>query len=174
MTTAEKTKEKGQISLLLVGLFYSVLFLVAMVWDHFRSLIKIPRTADLDHLIVLWQLLLASLMALIVIAICWRATQRFAMMRRIALEFRGFLYPLGLHDIFIISLFSAVGEEFFFRGIVQGELGLVAASLLFGLMHVGPKRHYLLWTAFAIVIGFLLGSLYIYTDNILAPTLTHF
>ncbi len=73
----------------------------------------------------------------------------------------------------LVSIFSGVGEEAFFRGAVQQEFGLVAASLVFGVAHVGPDRRYLVWTAWAVLAGFVFGSLYEATGGLLAPVLAH-
>ena len=76
-------------------------------------------------------------------------------------------------DLVVISVFSGVGEESFFRGALQPELGLVATSLLFGVLHVGPDRRYLVWTVWAVGAGFLFGALYQWTGGILAPITAH-
>jgi membrane protease YdiL (CAAX protease family) len=73
----------------------------------------------------------------------------------------------------LVALFSGVGEETFFRGVIQQEFGLVIASLIFGLVHVGPDRRYLVWTAWAVLAGFLFGALYEVTGGLLAPILAH-
>lgn len=52
-------------------------------------------------------------------------------------------------------------------------LGLVVASLLFGALHVGPDRRYLVWTLWAVGAGFLFGVLYSWTGGILAPVTAH-
>ena len=75
--------------------------------------------------------------------------------------------------LLLISIFSGVGEETFFRGAVQHEFGLVAASLLFGIVHIGPDRRYLAWTAWAVLAGFLFGALYEVSGGLLAPILAH-
>jgi uncharacterized protein len=79
----------------------------------------------------------------------------------------------GRVSLLLVSLFSGVGEEVFFRGAVQQEFGLVAASLLFGVVHVGPDRRYLVWTLWAIAAGFLFGVLYDVSGGLLAPILAH-
>jgi uncharacterized protein len=56
---------------------------------------------------------------------------------------------------------------------VQQEFGLVAASVLFGIVHVGPDRRYLVWTLWAIAAGFLFGVLYDVSGGLLAPMLAH-
>ncbi len=76
-------------------------------------------------------------------------------------------------DLVLISVFSGVGEEALFRGALQPEIGLVAASLLFGAAHVGPDRRYLVWTLWAVGAGFLFGALYEWTGGLLAPTVAH-
>ncbi len=84
------------------------------------------------------------------------------------------LGSLSLVHTTLLALFSSIGEEFFFRGALQPEVGLVAASLLFGMAHFLPRREFLFWTLFACVAGLLLGALYIGTGNLLAPIVAHF
>ena len=76
-------------------------------------------------------------------------------------------------DLVLVSIFSGVGEEAFFRGALQPEIGLVASSLLFGVLHVGPDRRYLVWTLWVVAAGFLFGLLYLWTGGILAPVTAH-
>lgn len=76
-------------------------------------------------------------------------------------------------DLVLLSIFSGVGEEALFRGALQPEIGLVASSLLFGVLHVGPNRRYLVWTLWAVAAGFLFGLLYLWTGGILAPVTAH-
>ncbi|MEK7448206.1 MAG: CPBP family intramembrane glutamic endopeptidase, partial [Planctomycetota bacterium] len=89
-------------------------------------------------------------------------------------EFRNILGPLNGQEIFLIACFSAVGEEFFFRGALQPKLGLIPTALLFGLLHFPINKKYLIWTIFAVVMGFLLGWLYLYTGSLVTPIITHF
>ena len=84
-----------------------------------------------------------------------------------------FVDPAGRVDLVLVSVFSGVGEEVFFRGAVQGEFGIVVSSLAFGLAHVGPDRRYLLWTVWAVAAGFLFGGLYALTGGLLAPVVAH-
>ncbi len=76
-------------------------------------------------------------------------------------------------DLVLLAVLSGVGEEALFRGALQPEVGIVAASLLFGALHIGPDRRYLAWTAWAIGAGFLFGGLYAWTGGILAPVAAH-
>ena len=76
-------------------------------------------------------------------------------------------------DLVLVSVFSGIGEETFFRGALQPGLGIVATSILFGVLHVGPDRRYFVWTLWAIGAGFLFGFLYERTGGLLAPMTAH-
>jgi uncharacterized protein len=76
-------------------------------------------------------------------------------------------------SLVLVAIFSGVGEEAFFRGALQQEFGLVVASVLFGLAHIGPDRRYLVWTAWAVLAGFVFGFVYEVSGGLLAPVLAH-
>ncbi len=76
-------------------------------------------------------------------------------------------------SLVLVSILSGVGEEAFFRGAIQQEFGLVVASLLFGVAHIGPDRRYLVWTAWAVLAGFVFGFLYDVSGGLLAPIIAH-
>ena len=72
----------------------------------------------------------------------------------------------------IIALISGFIEEVFFRGILQAQFGIIVASLVFGLFHVGSRKtlYYGLYTT---IIGFYLGWLYSHSGNLLVPIAVH-
>ena len=84
------------------------------------------------------------------------------------------LGPLSVRACLLLALASAMGEELFFRGLLQPRIGLTAASLLFGLAHLAPRRELALWTISSVLAGFALGSLFEHTGNLLAPFAAHF
>ena len=102
------------------------------------------------------------------------AVHRFEWARMLHIEFRGLFGPLRNTEILAFALFSAVGEELLFRGAVQSSIGIVAASLLFGLMHIGPSRKFVPWPFQAAVMGFAFGALFWLTGNLAAPIMAHF
>lgn len=73
-----------------------------------------------------------------------------------------------------LAALSGFAEELFFRGAVQGQWGLVPASLLFGLLHTGRGAPFRLWTLFATIAGFTLGGLALWRGNLLAAIVAHF
>ena len=101
-------------------------------------------------------------------------THYFTWSKRLERRFFEILGPLGLWQIVLVSIFSGVAEEMIFRGAIQPFIGLVPASLLFALLHIGPGREFLPWTISAGFIGLLLGYLYQQTGNLAAPVVCHF
>lgn len=83
------------------------------------------------------------------------------------------LGPISIPNAVLLALASGLGEELLFRGALQPRVGLVWASLLFGVVHFVPRREMLPWTAFAIVTGFVLGALFEWTGNVIAPIVAH-
>jgi len=76
---------------------------------------------------------------------------------------------LGVVEILVLALGSAVSEEVFFRGAVQREFGVAAASVLFGLLHpLGAA--YIVWATAA---GMGLGALAIGSGGLVAPIAAH-
>jgi hypothetical protein len=81
----------------------------------------------------------------------------------------GSLHPLGA---VLIGAAAGLGEEWFFRGILQPITGLVIASVLFGLAHVGGIRM-LPFGVWATGMGFVMGALSVATGGLLAPIVAH-
>lgn len=91
--------------------------------------------------------------------------------------FRGATWP----QIVVLCVFGGLGEEMLFRGLVQQGLtdaiaapygmwiGLLAASLTFGLAHAVSRAY----AVVAGLIGVYLGGMLLLTDNLLVPTVAH-
>jgi hypothetical protein len=94
--------------------------------------------------------------------------------RRLEAEFYKLFSDLKKNDFLLLALFSGIGEEFFFRGAMQPAFGYVITSLLFGSIHFIPNKVFFPWTIFAVIMGFTLGWLYIYSNNLLFPVIAHF
>jgi membrane protease YdiL (CAAX protease family) len=87
----------------------------------------------------------------------------------------------GLAEFTLISLAAGIGEELFFRGLLQQglaselpapwgvPLALVVGSLAFGVCHWLNREYALVAT----LIGFYLGLLLIVTGSLLAPIVAH-
>jgi membrane protease YdiL (CAAX protease family) len=90
----------------------------------------------------------------------------------------GDMFPMAtLGQLALVAALAGVGEELLFRGVLQTVFGrwttpaaaLVVVSLLFGLAHALSKIYF----TFATVIGFFLGWLTWYFDDLLAPIVAH-
>lgn len=88
---------------------------------------------------------------------------------------------MTLEQLALLSASAGIGEEILFRGLLQAGLaewvggpyaatiGLLAASLAFGLCHYLNATYFLLTT----LIGVYLGGLFLWTENLLAPLTAH-
>lgn len=95
------------------------------------------------------------------------------MARELERTIASLLEDLAPSDALALAFISAFAEELFFRGAVQGSWGVVIATVLFGLLHTGPGRPFLLWTLFALVAGAVFGLLTLYRGNLLAAVVAH-
>ena len=70
------------------------------------------------------------------------------------------------------GLTAACGEEVFFRGFLQQRFGLLLASFLFMLAHVGKKEIRIIsfWSIFQ---GLYLGLFFSWSGNLLVPMIAH-
>ncbi|CAN5559580.1 type II CAAX endopeptidase family protein [soil metagenome] len=150
------------------ALFYGALAVVAAVWNDLRG-----REFELADSLP-WSLLLGTLTAAATVLLGILLYRLVPTMRQIADELAPTLVDgADRSNLVLISLFSGIGEEMLFRGAVQPEFGLVVAAVLFGLVHIGPDRRYLTWTAWTILAGFLFGFLYEFSGGLLAPIIAH-
>jgi membrane protease YdiL (CAAX protease family) len=78
----------------------------------------------------------------------------------------------GTTSIVVIGVVAGFGEEWLFRGVLQPVGGLVIASVMFGLAHIG-NRTMLAFGVWATGMGFLLGALAQVTGGLTAPIVAH-
>jgi membrane protease YdiL (CAAX protease family) len=90
---------------------------------------------------------------------------------------RPLLAPCSLIDLVGISALAGLGEEMFFRGVLQEAfarwfnvwIGVFVSSLLFGLLHSITFTYALLAT----LMGAYLGCVWLYAENLLVIVITH-
>lgn len=127
--------------------------------------------------------LVATVPLVVLLAVFLKAPLRsFQVITRLLDEF---LAPLfgggGLLELIVLCGLAGLGEELLFRGVIQTgltdwlparwglALGLLAASVLFGLAHAITPTYAVL----AGLIGLYLGWLWIHTQNLLVPIVAH-
>ena len=75
-------------------------------------------------------------------------------------------------SIVLVGAIAGLGEEWLFRGVLQPVMGVIVASIAFGLAHVGG-RNMLAFGLWASGMGFVLGGLAILTGGLTAPMVAH-
>lgn len=99
---------------------------------------------------------------------------RFAWARNLHRELRPVARDLSGSGIAAVAAFSAVGEELWFRGLLQAWLGLWLQALAFGIVHSqlrGPSRW--AWVSWATVMGLLFGATFALTGSLVGPIVAH-
>ena len=156
-------------------LFYAALLAAALIWSWLagRSLLWTSPAAAQRGVSPGVDVGAGLLAAALVILLSRQLTERTRVGERLAQTLRAALGPLSLGECWLLALLSGVAEEAFFRGALQPQVGLLAASLLFGAAHFVPRRELWLWTGFSIAAGLLLGWLFDATGNLVAPVVAH-
>lgn len=93
--------------------------------------------------------------------------------RAMVAEMATFVGDAGAGTWALLAIVSALGEELFFRAVVQPLWGVLPASLLFGLAHVPFERALWPWPLVAAGAGLAFGGLYEATGAVLAPVVAH-
>ena len=155
-----------------ISVAYGVLLAIAILWAWLRG--DRPLFESPDSLEPMWSAAIGTAAGLLTAILSQLSVSRFAWARRLEEEFARILGPLSMFEVVLLALLSSVAEEAFFRGAMQPAAGFVLTSLIFGLLHIGPSKTYLPWTAMAVAMGFALGAMYLWTGSLIAPILCHF
>lgn len=99
---------------------------------------------------------------------------RFAWARNLHVELRPVARDLSALGIVAVATFSALGEELWFRGLLQPWVGLWLQALAFGMVHSqlrGPSRW--AWVGWATIMGLAFGALFALTGSLAGPIVAH-
>jgi membrane protease YdiL (CAAX protease family) len=125
-----------------------------------------------------WQLgvgpLVGAAFGLGVVALTRVATRHWQWARDLHTSFHDLLGPLTGREIVILALASSVGEELLFRGALLPWAGVWVQAIVFALLHIGPGRRFLPWTASAFALGLAFGLLARWSGNLGGPIAAHF
>jgi membrane protease YdiL (CAAX protease family) len=167
-------------------LFYGAMALVAVIWrvGVYHEPMWTPGAAggtgaadglegETARMGIWLELALGLAVAAAVVAGSYALTESTRWGRKLATAMAEPLSGLSVPDALLLASASGLAEEMFFRGALQPRAGLVVASLLFGALHFAPRRELLPWSAFAVVMGFVLGGLFEWTGSLLAPVVAH-
>jgi len=158
--------------LVAAGLGEGALTLLALAWLGFRGL---PLQVGPVGVGLVLGVGGAGVLALVNYALL-RFAPPLSPVRSIRRVYQELLQPLfataGPLDIVGISVAAGIGEELLFRGALQAEIGVVGASVLFGVAHVGG-RDTVVFGAWVAMMGLGLGALERVGNGILAPIVAH-
>jgi len=92
---------------------------------------------------------------------------------RAAKEMAGMLGPITPREAIWLAVFSGLAEELLFRGALWSHLGLWGTTLLFGLVHIVPRRALWGYPLFAAGAGLMLGILRDASGSVFPAMLAH-
>jgi hypothetical protein len=155
--------------------FYGLLLAAALLWSWFSGDSLFYASAEAAAAGVDWarDIAAGAATAAIAIVLSQQLTLRTDWGDRMARMMAVILGRLDWPRCLLLAVLSGIAEEALFRGALQPRIGLVGASLLFGLAHFAPRRELVPWTVLSLVAGFALGGLFAATGNLVAPVIAH-
>lgn len=75
--------------------------------------------------------------------------------------------------ILLITVLVSFSEELLFRGVIQTKVGLIAASIIFAIIHYRYLFNWYLFTNI-VLLSFVIGLVYEWTANLAVPMMMHF
>ncbi len=114
----------------------------------------------------------AALAVLTVVATRW-LVRRVVWARRLHETLRPAVKDASTGQLLGMAVMSGLGEELFFRGLLVPALGVVASSLLFGVLHQVPGRARFVWAGWATVMGLAFAAIFRLTGSLAGPVLAH-
>ena len=166
-----KPRDRRDLIRLAVG-FYGLVLLFAVGYALFS---KHPMSVLLgENAPTVLHMLAAVGLGLVIVGLTRVALRMWSSVDKGAHALAEILGPLTWKQAAILAAVSAIGEEVLFRGALFATLGFVGSSLLFGLVHVVPRRALWMYPVFAVGMGFVHGLLRDGTGSIVPPIITHF
>ncbi|OGI04403.1 MAG: hypothetical protein A2287_06560 [Candidatus Melainabacteria bacterium RIFOXYA12_FULL_32_12] len=172
MTNINEIKQKELILLILT--LEGGLFLIALLWGYLAKINPFNKIY-FDYADIFWAIIGAVFILLINYVSINELSKLIPFFRNLKDAYNDIAYlaaNVSLPGALVIALISGFAEEFFFRGILQQQFGIVIASVVFGLFHIGNAKT-LYYGIYAVIIGFYLGWLFIFTGNLLVPIIVH-
>jgi hypothetical protein len=159
--------------LILTALVEGIVLIVGLIIARFYDIKLLPLTQNVFRDIVIgtfW----ASLPLVLFVFLLSERTNKIPLMgslKRTIINDIGVIFSESkLPDLFFIAVCAGIAEELLFRGVIQVKLGIVGASIIFGLLHFITPAYFVIAT----IMGFYLGFLFQHYDSLLIPIQLHF
>ncbi len=159
--------------LILTALVEGMVLIAALLIAWYFGIKLFPSTQKIFHDIVIGTLGALIPLALFVFLLSENVNNTpllGSLKKTIVNDIRIIFSNCRLIDLCLISVFAGVGEELLFRGVIQIKIGIIGASILFGLLHFITPAYCIIAT----IMGFYLGFLFKYYESILIPIQLHF
>ncbi len=168
---ADPFPETRRLSLLFTALFYGLLGLLGFLWLLF---FQDAHPAEYFHLrSIPLHGILGLLLGGVVVLFSRISVSRFSWAKSMEDEFRTLLRDQPVWTIPLLALFSAVGEELFFRGALQEVVGVWWQAAIFGLVHFPFSRKMWAWPIFAFGMGVVFGWVTVGTGTLWCAIVAH-
>jgi membrane protease YdiL (CAAX protease family) len=155
-----------------------IVLIIAVAWTFFAKIDLRPLLV-FNLQAVLFGALAALLVTLINLAIMHLANKygdRVYLLRSMKDLINKQMLPLignlSFGDSIIVALVSGLCEEFFFRGVLQTQCGIIPSACAFGLAHL-PRIYYFPYALWATYVGLLMSFLTIKTGSLFSPMIAH-
>lgn len=178
----------------IVGIFYGVMAALAalLCWWLGLPMFERPAAQGADATMALWRAAGIGVGAGLVVVALSQLIERFTRWgRRLHEGLKSLIGETTLWGVAVMACCSSIAEELLFRSFLQQVLELkllsslgaptpiilsiLISGVIFGLVHIGPDwRTFWPWTVMAVVMGWALGALFVWTGSIWAPIATHF
>ena len=158
----------------LVLTLYLALASAGVAWSSLRGDSSTWRLAGREDTQTLLGIVAGILIGLGYVFASRLAVHRFELARALHRDMRAVLGPLPDAEVVVLAVASALGEEIFFRGALLPAIGLSGSSLVFALLHVGPKLRFLPWTVSSFIAGLVFGQLFLWSGDLTGPVVAHF
>lgn len=144
---------------------------VSAIWCQIARIDLLPQLVNVQ----IWHILMGIAVGLLLSMTGFLLTRvdSFKSFHSLVYEIMGPLFAQSkIFDIALIAASSGFCEEVFYRGILQTQFGIFAASLIFGFCHFAGKQ-YFLYVVWATLAGFLFGRLFEMSHSLWLPICAH-
>lgn len=146
--------------------------LVAVLLALWLDIILLPLSNDLGRDMAVGSLAAVLPAALFVLSLSPHVSRIswISSLQKTVLTLRVVFSQARILDLVVISLIAGIAEEALFRGVIQTQLGILPASILFGLAHLITPAY----AVIATIMGVYIGILFQVFDSLLIPIQLHF
>ena len=117
--------------------------------------------------------LLGITLAILLIVGTRLAAARFSAVRQLEDDLRPMARALSPGEILVVAGLSSLGEELLFRGLLVPWIGILASSVVFGLVHQINAKSRWVWVGWATGVGLMLGTIFVATGSLVGPLIAH-